>query len=152
MAGEQEGHGDSLEARVRKLEDLVGIHELFVMYGRYLDAGDVGSYAKLFTEDGELMLGPLGRAQGREQIEAMMSRTLSGGTGRSYHLVTGPVVQLDGDRATAEVMWTVLSRSADEQPVVSMTGRHQDELVRTNDGWKFQRRRGYVDIPRTMKP
>ena len=99
-----------------------------------------------------MLLGPVGRAKGRQQIEAMMAKTIGGGPGRSYHLITGPVVHLDGDRATAEVMWTVLNRGADEQPVVSMTGRHQDDLVRTSDGWKFQRRRGYVDIPRVMRP
>jgi hypothetical protein len=151
MPEEREGQADSLEARVRRLEDLLAIHELFITYGRYLDAGDVGSYAKLFAEDGELLLGPVGRAKGPQEIEAMMSKTLTGGAGRSYHLITGPIVQLDGDRARAEVMWTVLNRTADEQPVVAMTGRHQDDLVRTSDGWKFQRRRGYVDIPRAMK-
>jgi ketosteroid isomerase-like protein len=149
-----DGHdsgGDSLEARIQKLEDLLAIHELFIAYGRYLDAGDVGSYAKLFAEDGDLMLGPVGRARGRQQIEEMMSRTLRPGAGRSYHLVTGPIVQLHGDKATAEVMWTVLTRGPDDQPILSMTGRHQDDLVRTSDGWKFQRRRGYVDIPGAMK-
>ena len=151
MPDGQEGEASSLEARVRKLEDLLAIHELFIAYGRHLDAGDVASYAKLYAEDGELMLGPMGRAKGRQEIEAMMSRTLTGGTGQSYHLITGPMVALDGDRATAEVMWTVLRRGADEEPIVSMTGRHRDELVRTTEGWKFQRRRGYVDIPRSLK-
>jgi len=151
MPDGQEGEAGSLEARVRKLEDLLAIHELFIAYGRYLDAGDVASYAKLYAEDGELMLGPMGRAKGRHEIEAMMSRTLSGGTGQSYHLITGPMVALDGDSATAEVMWTGLRRGADEEPVLSMTGRHRDELVRTSEGWKFQRRRGYVDIPKSLK-
>ena len=29
-------------------------------------------------------------------------------------------------------------------------GRHRDELVREDGRWRFQKRRGFVDIPSTM--
>ena len=45
---------------------------------QHLDAGDVDAYAALFTEDGELKLGPLGKAKGREQIKAVMARSIEG--------------------------------------------------------------------------
>jgi hypothetical protein len=48
-------------------------------------------------------------------------------------------------------MWTVLARGADGRPSVTMTGRHRDDLVHEGDGWKFGRRRGYVDIPSSME-
>jgi ketosteroid isomerase-like protein len=141
----------SLEARLRRAEDLIEIQQLFVQYGRYLDRGDFAAYAALFAADGELMIGPMGRAKGPAEIEAMMSKTLEGRSGQSYHLITAPIIELDGDQATSEVMWTVLVREADGSPRVSMTGRHRDELVREGGRWKFRRRRGYVDIPSKLE-
>ncbi len=140
----------SIEQRLRRLEDRDEIHQLFVDYGQYLDAGDFASYADLFAADGEVRLGPMGSAQGRDQIKALMERALAGVIGTSYHLITSPRVQIDGDTATSEVMWTVVQRGPDGAPVLAMIGRHRDELVREDGRWRFRLRRGYVDIPSAM--
>jgi uncharacterized protein (TIGR02246 family) len=142
--------GDALAQRVRRLEDLVAIHQLFVDYGSYLDAGDFDGYASLFAEDGEVQLGPLGRAKGRAAIKELMSKALAGQQGSSYHIISSPRVSLDGDRATATVMWSVIGRSADGGAALTMVGHHADVLGREADGWRFVRRRGYVDLPSTM--
>lgn len=139
-----------LEARLRRLEDLSAIHQLFVDYGHHLDAGDFAAYADLFAEDGEVLLGPLGRAKGRDAIKTLMSRTLDGQQGTSYHLITSPMVVLDGDQASSTVMWTVIARDADGRPSLTMLGRHDDELVRDGDRWRFLRRRGLIDLPARM--
>ena len=136
------------EARLRRLEDLEEIRQLFVDYGYLLDLGDYAAYAQLFAEDGELMLGPFGRAKGRQEIEAMMVRV--GGTG-SLHLITSPMVTLDGDRATARVMWTVINRAGDGAPLLGMVGHHEDELVREAGRWRFRSRRGFVEIPSAVR-
>jgi uncharacterized protein (TIGR02246 family) len=140
---------EELRARLQRLEDLMAIHQLFVDYGRYLDAGDVDAYASLFAEDGEVLLGPLGRAKGRDAIRQLMGRAL-GQPGGSYHIVSSPQVVLDGDRATASVMWSVIARSAEGTPALTMVGRHVDELRRERDGWRFVRRKGYVDLPSAL--
>jgi uncharacterized protein (TIGR02246 family) len=144
---------DDLAARVRRLEDMAAIHQLFVDYGAYLDAHDFAGYASLFAADGEVLLGPLGRAKGRDQIKALMEGTM-GGTdpGQSFHLVTSPVVTLDQDRAQAKVMWTVINRDASGQAAVGMIGHHRDELARVDGKWVFTRRAGYVDIPSAYPP
>ena len=136
--------------RLRRLEDLQAIHQLFVDYGDRLDAGDLDGYADLFTDDGELLLGPLGRAQGREEIVAMMRPTLVGLVGRSFHQISNPRVELDGDSATAVVMWTVIQVDDRGRPVVPMMGHHEDLLVRDGDRWRFRRRKGFVDIPSAL--
>jgi uncharacterized protein (TIGR02246 family) len=141
---------DVLARRVQRLEDIVAIHQLFIDYGRYLDAGDIDAYASLFAEDGEVLLGPLGRAKGRAAIKELMTRTLGGRQGGSYHIISSPQVVLDGDRATATVMWTVIARTADGRPALTMVGRHADELRREGDGWRFVRRKGYVDLPSSL--
>ena len=142
---------DALVDRLRRLEDLLEIHQLFVDYGRYLDAGALDAYAELFADDGELLLGPVGRASGREEIKAVMAKALAGAKGSSFHIISSPAVKLDGDCATSEVMWTVVQRDADGKPSVGMIGRHVDDLVRERGQWRFQRRKGYVDIPSAMQ-
>ena len=137
-------------ARLQRLEDLAAIHQLFVDYGDRLDAGDLEGYADLFTDDGELLLGPLGRAQGREAIVAMMGPTLVGLVGRSFHQISNPRVVLDGDTATAVVMWTVIQVDGRGRPVIPMMGHHEDLLVREAGRWRIRRRKGFVDIPSTL--
>ena len=141
---------DSLEPRLRRLEDLTEIHRLFVDYGAALDAGDFTAYALLFAREGELLLGPMGRAKGPEAIETLMRTTLDGQVGSSLHIISSPQVVLDGDRATARVMWTVIHRDANGQPRLTMVGHHHDDLVREDGCWRFSKRRGTIEFPTTF--
>lgn len=137
----------SVEERLRRVEDVLEIQQLFVDYGAHLDAGRFDEYAALFSEEGEISLGPMGRAKGREAIRDLMAATLAGNVGNSYHIISSPMVQLNGDEATSEVMWSVIHRDTDGQARLSMCGRHRDRLVREDGRWRFARRRGYIDIP-----
>lgn len=143
---------DELGARVQRLEDLLEIHQLFIDYGLALDAGDFDAYAALFADDGEVLLGPMGRAKGRDDIQALMTKTLQGGVGSSFHIISSPQVALDGDTATSQVMWSVVTRDGSGQASLTMIGRHRDDLVRADGRWKFARRRGYVDLPNALPP
>ena len=137
-----------LEVRLRRLEDLEEIRQLFIDYGHHLDAGDTAAYASLFASDGEILLGPLGRAKGPDAIRKLMDRVLEGTVGDAYHVISSPRIDLAGDEATSEVMWTVVRRGRDGEPQVTGLGRHQDELVREDGRWRFRSRRGLIDIPR----
>jgi uncharacterized protein (TIGR02246 family) len=141
---------DSLAQRLRRLEDLEEIRQLFVDYGRHLDAGDVHAYAGLFADDGEILLGPIGRAKGRAAIVELMTKVRERASTPSHHLITSPVIRLDGDRATSDVQWTVIRPGADGTLEVAMFGRHEDELVRERGRWCFRRRRGRVDVPAVL--
>lgn len=137
----------AFESRLRRLEDRDAIHQLFVDYGRHLDAGDLDAYAALFADDGEVHLGPLGVARGRDEIRALMAKALDGLVGSSYHIISSPRVEIDGDTATSEVMWTVVQRGRDGRAELRMIGRHRDTIVRERGHWRYKTRRGYVDIP-----
>jgi uncharacterized protein (TIGR02246 family) len=141
----------SIEDRLQRLEDRDAIHQLFIDYGRHLDQGNWDAYAQLFAEDGEVLLGPMGRASGRAAIQELMTKTLTPGLGTSFHLITSPDVKIDGDTATSEVMWTVMTRGEDGKPFVGMVGRHMDTLVRTPEGWRIKRRAGDLSLPSVMK-
>jgi uncharacterized protein (TIGR02246 family) len=144
--------GDDIEARVRRLEDLLEIQQLFVDYGRHLDAHDFDAYAALFAETGEVLLGPLGRAKGRAEIKALMQRVMGAMAASNYHLVTNPTIILDGDRANSTVMWSVVDTGKDGAPALTMLGRHVDVLVREDGRWKFEQRKGYIDLPKQFPP
>ena len=137
----------TLEERLRRLEDILAIQQLFIDYGLALDAGDLDRYAQLFAIQGTVNLGPIGRATGRSEIQALMAQTLEGLVGSSFHIVSSPQINLHGDIATSQVMWTVIHRAKNGQPQVTMIGKHHDELIRENGEWKIQTRKGTVDIP-----
>jgi SnoaL-like domain len=136
-----------LEARVRRMEDLMEIHQLFVDYGMHLDAGRFEEYSQLFASDGEIRVGALGKAQGRAAIRDTMAKALDGLVGKTYHLISSPMVVLNGDTATSEVMWSMIERSDDGSPRLAMLGRHRDQLVREDGQWKIRLRRGFIDVP-----
>jgi ketosteroid isomerase-like protein len=141
---------DELEARVRRLEDLLAIQQLFIDYGEHLDSGDFDAYSTLFADDGEVLLGPLGRARGPQAIKDLMVSTFGDGVGKSYHIVSSPRVALDGDTAKSTVMWSVVGSDADGRATLTMLGHHIDDLVRVDGRWFFQRRRGVMNVPAVL--
>lgn len=140
---------DQLMRRVRRLEDQDAIWRLFMTYKRHLDQRDFKAYASLFTDDAE-WVGNLGKVVGPEQIEQLLNETLEvwdDDRERTHHLVLNPVIDVDGDVATAESSWGYVTRDAHDAPVLLMLGRYLDELRRTPDGWRFSRRVAYSDVP-----
>jgi len=141
----------SLEARVERLERLEGVWRLFQDYRRLLDQRDFAGYSRLFADDGE-WIGDLGRARGPAEIEALLERTLEvypDDSTRTYHLVANPVIDVDGDQATATSTWCFVTRDERDQPVLSMLGHYDDLLVYRGGRWLFQRRVAYRDISYT---
>lgn len=139
-----------LQVRVKRLEDLEAIRQLFIAYGNLLDQCDFAAYGKLFAEEGELLLGPMGRARGPAEISKLMESRLGGSKGSSYHLIANPIIDLQGDRATSVVTWAAILRGAEGGPALNLYGFHHDILVRQSDGWKFLRREGHIALPSKM--
>ena len=147
----------ALEDRLQRLEDLEAIRALFEEYIYHLDRGQYAEYAALYAKDGKMRLGPA-RADGPEEIERVARETFRADAGAGageiregglagFHIISGPRIDLAGDRATAEVMWTVIARNADDKPVVTLVGHHSDELVREEGHWRLAKRTGFMDIP-----
>ena len=137
------------DARLRSLEDREAIWRLLQEYRHQLDQRDFAAYARLFTDDGE-WVGDLGSAKGPAEIEALLARTLEvypDDSTRTLHLVANPVIEVDGDRATASSLWCYLTRDKSDNPVLFFVGRYQDELVRVEGEWRFRRRVAYRDMP-----
>jgi uncharacterized protein (TIGR02246 family) len=143
---------ESLEERVQRLEDLHDIEQLLVDYGEFLDLRDLDGFAELWADDAEFLMSSGRSAKGREAIRAMLAEIMERSPRRVAHLETNPRVMLDGDRASATTMFSVASTQEDGMARITMLGHHHDELVRTETGWKIQRRRNVVDLPETGHP
>lgn len=145
---------DDTSARLRRLEDLEQILQLFMDYKRVLDAKDFAAYAALFADDGEFVAIE-GGARGRAAIEAMVAAMpgtdlLGANVGDDFHLVLNPQIELDADdpdRARAQSTWAYVVKGDAGEPVLAKLGHYDDELVRESGTWRFLRRAAPMDIP-----
>ena len=70
---------------------------------------------------------------------------------RSVHLSSNPIIDVEGDGATAESDFVVLSRDDDGHARISLVGRYRDELRRDDRGrWLITKRTG-VSVARPGK-
>jgi uncharacterized protein (TIGR02246 family) len=136
-----------LTERLRRLEDLEEIRQLYTEYGRRLDGGDAVGYAELFSADAKLRLGGVMRGNGRAEIEQAVTKLLKSmeAADRSVHVIGAPVIDLQGDTANGESVWVAYSQPAAGAPGV-LVGRHVDQLVREDGRWRFALRRGLIDV------
>ena len=148
---------DDTSTRLRRLEDVEQIHQLFTDYKRVLDGKDFGAYAALFAADGEFVAID-GGARGRAAIEAMVAAMpgtdlLGANVGDDFHLVLNPQIQLDADnpdRARAQSTWAYVVKGDAGEPVLAKLGHYDDQLVREGGTWRFLRREAPMDIPAPM--
>ena len=110
-------------------EDRDSILQLLYTYNHAIDGGDADRWADTFTADGAL--NAAGRLfAGRDQLMLFAS-----GVHGMRHVVTNPVIEVDGNSASVEA-YVLVFRGAS----VSVIGTYADELVRTPAGWRFVRR------------
>jgi len=78
--------------------------------------------------------------KGPKQIQSAYGTT-SIPSGKFNMLMNNPKIRVNGDTATADVIWTgVLSDSVRVPPRFIEQGREHDELVNRNGKWYFQKR------------
>jgi len=140
---------DSLAARIQRIEDRQAIEQLMVGdYPRALDSSNWKAYASYFTSDGELIVNGTSVKGGPAAIEAYFNRPRPARAGAppanpeprvGKHVVTNLLIQITGDRATAQGYWqTVMSRASGT--TIAGAGHYEDVLRKENGVWKFQKR------------
>lgn len=141
----------TLEQRVQRMEDESTIRRMLIEYGAFLDAKDYRSYASLFAPDG-VWQGGFGTFTGPAAIEAMLTANLgapeAGFVNKSnFHMLTNPLITLDGDRAHVESKYLFWTASPDNRPTPLLAGRYVDEFVRVGGQWRIARRSTWGQIP-----
>ncbi|MCP5144603.1 MAG: nuclear transport factor 2 family protein [Gammaproteobacteria bacterium] len=130
------------------LLDRIQIEDLLTRY--YYDlsqGGDRHVLSDYFTEDALLDVdGTIARGHGEiaklyerpddgESIEQTRQRR------RGHMLLTNPIIEINGDRAIAHVIWTgVMNEGVGQPPSLYEQGREDTELVRQNGRWLIKQR------------
>ncbi len=122
----------SLEQRVQRMEDESAIRRILIDYGAYLDGRDYAAYAGLFAKDG-IWIGGFGTFKGPAAIRKMLVDNLGlpepGWVNKSsFHMLTNPIIEIDGDHAHVTSKYLFWTKSADDKPTPMLAGRYVDEF------------------------
>jgi len=145
---------DSLEDRVRAIEDKLAIFHLIASHPPAADTGTDRYYREAFVADGEMDLGGGKGARGNDMIGALVKTpeheaAIAGGL---CHFAGLPRVEIKGDSAVALSYLQIITpdRQAAPREVsghgsttgfrIHRVGANRWELKRSKDGWKVVRR------------
>lgn len=152
----QEGGGDTLT----RLQDRIAIEDLIVGYYEHLGSGSTegvgGYYTKdaVFDVNGVVLNGPeaiegiYGGLREEAAAESAAEPAQSGGDegGVSHMLLSNPVIEIQGDTATAKFIWTQIGNpDIKGAPVLVEQGREYDLLVKRDGKWLIQKRTVIAD-------
>jgi hypothetical protein len=107
-----------------------------------IDHGRADEVDELFTNDGEMTLGPTS-LHGRSELKEW-GRALNDSSFRTHHVCTNMrFVHTGGDQVEGTTTLTVYLADAasTNQTIPSVVGEYQDRFVRTPGGWRFVSRR-----------
>jgi hypothetical protein len=145
----------TLEQRIRAIEDRLEIYNLIASHPPSADTGDAGWAEAAYTEDGLFDRGPgLSGAAGNKALGALLQSdghqaAIAGGLA---HFTGLPYVTIDGDEATVisylQILTPKKSGEAVEVPNhgdsrgyhIHRVVTNRWELVRSKPGWKIKRR------------
>jgi 3-phenylpropionate/cinnamic acid dioxygenase small subunit len=110
-------------------------------YCRYLDDQRWDDVVALFTED--CVFETMGqRLEGRSHVRSFFPQESTvGDRPLAMHMLSNIVVDLDGDEASAESDWVMLSRDDQGATGIGLAGRYRDRLVRVGEDWLIGQRR-----------
>jgi 3-phenylpropionate/cinnamic acid dioxygenase small subunit len=121
-------------------DDRQDIADLLVRYATGIDRRDWPLFRTVFTDDCELDYGVIGAWQGVDAATDFMEQVHSL-AGHTMHRLSNLAITLDGDKAMARTYIDGLIMAADNTSGVNAIGFYDDEIVRTEDGWRIARRR-----------
>lgn len=134
----------SVESRLRRLEDIEEIRALKAQYARCCDRGyDADGFAALFTEDGVWESNAYGIYRGRESIRAFI-QDMDKEVPWILHYVTNPEISIAPDGLSATAAFYLLETctvrdelSAPQGDPVVATAVYDDRLVNLDGQWLF---------------
>jgi 3-phenylpropionate/cinnamic acid dioxygenase small subunit len=119
-------------------DDRQDICDLLVRYATGIDRRDWSLFRTVFTDECELDYGEIGTWDTVGAVTEFMQRSHS--AGQTLHRMSNHAIALDGDRARARTYVDMIMVS-DNKSGVNAVGYYDDEIVRTDDGWRIARRR-----------
>ena len=125
------------------LLDRIQIEDLLIRYYVDLTSGNGHALAQYYTEDAVVDVNGM-IVKGRKAIEKSYDGLGDGEAnfgGRMHMLLNNPIINIDGDTATAWLIWTgVMNDDIKKPPRFLEQGREYDELVKRNGRWYIKKR------------
>ena len=121
-------------------EDQQDIAAVLLRYATGIDRRDWPLFRTVFTDDCELNYGEIGSFTGVDAITEFMQQAHAM-AGHTMHRLTNQAIAVDGDTAEARTYVDALIMVGDSGSGVNAAGFYDDELIRTDDGWRVARRR-----------
>lgn len=125
------------------------ISDVLIRYATGIDRRDWELFRTVFADDCELDYGEIGSWRGVDAVVEFMVAAHDM-AGHTLHRITNQVVAVDGDTATARAYVDALIMSQDNSSGVNAAGFYDDDLVRTDAGWRIVRRRFTTVLVRTV--
>jgi 3-phenylpropionate/cinnamic acid dioxygenase small subunit len=123
-------------SQLRSLTDRLELQEMISRLAAALDEHRFDDLRALFLADATVST-PGGTARGPEAVVAQAARNHED-YDRLQHLVSGVVVDLDGDRAAVRAnLVGVFGKSPENLPSRVLGGLYRFGAARTDDGWRF---------------
>jgi 3-phenylpropionate/cinnamic acid dioxygenase small subunit len=119
--------------------DRADITEVLLRYPTGIDRRDWATFRTAFTEDCVLDYGEIGSFSGVDAVTEFMDQSHAM-AGHTMHRLSNIVITLDGDRAAARTYVDGLILAPDNASGVNAVGIYDDDLIRTDDGWRIARR------------
>jgi hypothetical protein len=123
-------------------QDKMAITEVLNLYGLALDAHQWDLFDRIFAEDVTADFGPAGASwSGLANFKRSFAE-FHNQFDNHQHTMMGQLVQVDGDKAHAFSYgnWLLVREAAEGGSSWQGTGWYDDELVRSDRGWRIQRR------------
>jgi hypothetical protein len=133
---------DELQARLERVEDELAIRRVILSYGPAADAGRAALAASLWIDDGVYDWDGNGEPhEGSPAVERMLQgeahqRLIAAG---AAHFAGPPLIDVDGDRATA-LNYSLVMRREERRFVLWRVSAVRWDLERTGSGWRVRRR------------
>lgn len=145
------GHADMTTPKTISTQDRGEIHDLISRYSHAVDAGLKSEWLALFSENGQLNT-PVGSPQGHTELRQWIEERLASREPQwqvRHFVVNTLIIPVTENRARARSM-LLYSRQNIGQPLsaeILATGIYEDEVLRTEQGWRFVSRTMEVATP-----
>jgi len=119
-------------------EDRQDISDLLVRYATGIDRKDWTLFRTVFTDDCELDYGEIGAWNSVDAVTEFMELSHAGV--QTLHRMSNQAIEVNGDKAQART-YVDMIMVTEGAAGVNAIGYYDDEVVRTDDGWRISRRK-----------
>jgi len=116
------------------------VADVLVRYATGIDRRNWTLFRTCFTEDCQADYGDIGVWHGADAITKWMEQAHAR-CGHTLHRITNQAIVPSGGGVAARSYVDAIVMASDNQTGARAVGYYDDELVRTDDGWKIARRR-----------